>query len=119
MGTFEATIEVGDRDRRRFLAVEALADSESTFTWIPRPTLQEMEHSPRFRIPLRPADGRLVECDATDGGPIRINGAVREVVCLFAEEGQQPLLGATTLENHLLAVDPVARRLVPMDALAT
>jgi phosphoribosyl-AMP cyclohydrolase len=39
------------------------------------------------------------------------------VTCVFAEEGSDPLLGATTLEAFSLAVDPVNETLVPTIAL--
>lgn len=98
--------------------MEAMVDTGSTFTWLPRPLLEGLGHVPRFRLSLRMADGRRVQRDATDDVPVRIGEAVRGVVCVFAEAGEQALLGATTLESHLLAADPVARRLVPVDALA-
>ena len=118
VGTFTVTIEVGDGLRERFIALETLVDSGSTFSWIPRRVLLDLGHAPRFRLPLRLADGRRIERDAADDVPIRIAGVIRGAVCIFAEEGESPLLGAHTLEAHLLAVDPVARRLVPVEALA-
>ena len=118
VGTFTVKIEVSDGLRERFIALEPLVDSGSTFTWIPRRVLLDLGYSPRFRIPLRLADGRRIERDAAEGVPIRIMETVREAVCIFAEDDEPPLLGATTLENHLLAVDPVVRRLMPVEALA-
>ncbi len=35
----------------------------------------------------------------------------------FAEKNQPSLLGVVTLEEALLAVDPVGQRLVPVDAM--
>jgi hypothetical protein len=36
---------------------------------------------------------------------------------IFGEEGDEPLLGATTLESLGLVLDPFKRRLIPMRML--
>ena len=43
----------------------------------------------------------------------------REVITLvlFNEEGTPPLLGALALEGMFLGVDPMGKRLVPMDGI--
>jgi hypothetical protein len=42
----------------------------------------------------------------------------RPTVVVFAPVGSEPILGFVTLEEHLLAVDPVHHRLIPMPGLA-
>ena len=48
---------------------------------------------------------------------IRIEGQQFHTPVIFAEEGEPSRLGVVTLEAALLAVDPVAGRLVPTNVL--
>ena len=48
---------------------------------------------------------------------IRVDGRAEVTLVLFGEPGQPAVLGAYTLEGLRLAVDPVARRLVPVRGL--
>ena len=48
---------------------------------------------------------------------IRIDGRSRFSVVVFGDPGTQPLLGAITLEEFNLGVDPVGRRLIPVPGL--
>ena len=51
---------------------------------------------------------------------VRLNDRERTVIAFFADEAAPKLLGAQTLEAFGLGVDPLGRRLVPVDAyLAT
>jgi predicted aspartyl protease len=59
------------------------------------------------------ADGRIVESDVGRTW-IRIDGHAEVTIVVFAEEDTQPLLGAITLEEFGLGVDPVGRRLMPV-----
>ena len=47
---------------------------------------------------------------------IRLDGQVFPTRVIFAGEDEPSLLGVVTLEEALPAVDPVNRRLVPVDA---
>jgi len=65
---------------------------------------------------LQLADGRLVDLDiGQTGGRVDGEQAITQVV--FADEGTQPLLGAVTLEQLGLGIDPIPRRLVPVPRL--
>ena len=46
---------------------------------------------------------------------VRLEGNTIATQVNFAEEGEPPLLGMVTLEEALLAVDPVGQRLIPVD----
>lgn len=116
MGTFTTDIEIGSSDRRRFRTLEALVDTGATFSSAPREVLQELGYKPIARKTFELADGRTVELDLCEAS-IRLNGEVRTTTVLFADPGAQPILGAVTLEQFLLAPDPVKRRLVPVHGL--
>jgi predicted aspartyl protease len=46
-----------------------------------------------------------------------VNGQAVIRLVVFGNEGEEPLLGADTLEGLLLSVDPVKHRLVPTPGL--
>jgi hypothetical protein len=62
------------------------------------------------------ADGRHVESELGNIR-IRIDGRENWTICVFAEEGTPALLGAYALEAFLLGVDPVAKRLIPVEGV--
>ncbi len=117
MGTFSVTVEVGSEDRQTFRSVEALVDTGSTFTWVPRETLEERGFEPTDCSPFEMADGSLVE-KGTAEVPVRIDGKTRTTMCVFADNGGKALLGVVTLGQFLLAPDPIHKRLVPVVGLA-
>ena len=117
MGTFAVTVAVGSADRRTFREVEALVDTGATFTWLPSNLLLEMGHRAVMRRPFEMADGRVVERDIGEV-PVQIGDDVLTTICVFGDEGTQPVLGAVTLEQFLLAPDPVHKILLPVHGLA-
>ena len=91
-------------------------DTGSTFTAVPRDLLQ------RLGVPIT----RTAQAELADGSNapvdigatvIRLEGRQFHTQVIFAEEGEPSLLGVVTLEEALLAVDPVAQRLVPTNVL--
>jgi len=117
VGTFKVRIDIGSADRRTFQAMDALVDTGATFSSVPRKLLEEVGYHPIARRPFELADGRVVERDLGEVS-VRIDGEVRTTTCIFADEGSPVLLGAVTLEQFLLAPDPVHKRLVPITGLA-
>ena len=116
MGTVVVTIGIGDPQGRRFQEVDAIVDTGSTFTAIPRTTLQ------RLGVPVE----RSAQSELADGSNapvdigrtlVRLEGLEFPTPVIFAEAGEPTLLGVVTLEDALLAVDPVSRRLIPTNAL--
>ena len=115
MGTVTVTIEVGDPQGRNFQEVEMEVDTGSTFTALPREILQVLGVPVNRTAQSRLADGTLqtVELGQT---AIRLAGNQFITTVIFAEEGKPNLLGVITLEDALLAVDPVNNELVPVVA---
>ncbi len=116
MGTVVVTIGIGDPQGRRFENIDVIVDTGSTFTAIPRAMLQ------RLGVPVE----RSVQSELADGSNapvdigrtmIRLEGLEFPTPMIFAEAGEPSLLGVVTLEDALLAVDPVAGRLIPTKAL--
>lgn len=117
MGTFRTTMEIGDAHGRRWETLQALVDTGSTFTWIPRDILERLGIQPEFRQEFQTADGRVVEREIAQTRA-RLDGQERITIVVFGSEGDTVLLGAYTLEGFSLAPDPVNRRLVPVRGLA-
>jgi clan AA aspartic protease len=117
VGTFHATIEIGDPQGERYEALEALVDTGSTYTWAPRDLLQQLGVQPIGRREFETADGRVIERDVAQTW-VRYDGRAHITFVVFGDEGSSPLLGAYTLEGFGLAPDPVRRRLVPVRGLA-
>lgn len=116
MSTFTVTLEVASIDRSRWETVEALADSGSSYSCIPREVLERVGVEPHRSIGAELADGRIVESQLGRAF-IRLEGGEEPDVVMFGEPGEPALLGAHTLEGHSLAVDPVNERLIPVRAL--
>lgn len=113
MGTFEVRLEVAGPSRERFEPVEALVDTGSTYTVLPRSLLEDLcvpvDRRARFVL----ADGSEVERDLGRAW-VRFDGREEFTLVVF---GEHALLGAVTLEEFLLAPDPSSRRLVPVRGL--
>lgn len=96
--------------------MEALVDAGATNTALPSSLLAELGVSPHTTTVFELADGRELELDIGRTW-VRVNGDQELTQVVFAEEGAEPVLGAVTLEEMGLAVDPVKRRLVPVPRL--
>ena len=116
MAAFRVTIEIGPTDQSRFEGIEALVDTGATYTVVPRDVLERLGITPQFRRRFRVADGRVVELDMA-WAIVRAEGQMAYTACVFGEPGMDALLGAVTLEELGLGVDPVNRRLVPVELL--
>lgn len=116
MGTFTVPIRIGDLAGAQFTEVLALVDTGTTYTTLSASLLARLgvvqEGYRRFEL----ADNRVVEYPI-GYARLRLNGSETIAQVVFAPEDTSPLIGATTLENLSLAVDPVRQQLVPVTAL--
>ena len=116
MGTFTHPITLISLEGDRSETVEALVDSGSTFTSVPAPLLERLGVRPHRTVRLRLADGRV---DERQVGRVlaELDGLQEQILCAFGAPGDLPAIGALTLETFLLAIDPVEKRLVPVEGL--
>ena len=116
MGTFLIPLQVGDPSGDRFETVEAMVDSGATYTVLPASLLERLgvvAHATRHFVL---ADGKRV--GRRFGRTwIRLGDKKDVSPVVFWDEDALPLLGAVTLEIFSLGIDPVNRRLIPVDAL--
>ena len=117
MGTFSVTMEVGDPSGQDWETVDALVDTGSTYTWLPRQLLTRLDVRPQFRREFETADGHIIERDVAIA-MVRWDGKTMPTLVVFAGNGDAALLGAYTLEGFGLAADPVNQRLIRVRGLA-
>ena len=114
MAVFEQTIAVKGPQQQSWEEVPALVDSGSIYTVVPMPLLQRHGVLPDERRRFRLADNSVIERDVGEI-MVRLDGRVRTTVVVFGGEDGPNLLGAVTLEEFGLGVDPVNKRLIPVE----
>jgi clan AA aspartic protease len=116
MSTFNVTLEVGDPKGEAFESVEALVDTDSTFTVLPVSLLRRLGVTPHRRTRFEMADGSQTDWDVGQT-VVRLKETTQTTVVVFGSDNTEPILGAVTLEEFLLGVDPVRQELVPVTGL--
>ena len=90
----------------------ALVDTGASYSMFPRSMLERLGIATLERHGFELADRSIVEYDVGEA-LLRVNGRDRTTSVIFGDDDAEPLLGANALQEFLLAVDPVAERLVP------
>lgn len=116
MGHFRVPVGVGAASGGRVVSVDALVDTGATYTWIPRDVLDGLGVPTEEERLFVLADGREVRYPVA-WIRIRIGARMQPTIAVFGEPGSEPILGVVTLEEFLLAADPVSRRLIPVPGL--
>lgn len=111
MGIFYESIGVGNPAGGDLAPVSALVDTGASYTILPAALLTELGIAALRTMRFTLADGRQVEYDI---GEARIAIRQRELPCrvVFGPE-RSYLLGADTLANFRLLVNPRRERLEP------
>ena len=115
MGTFRVPLTVGNLTTGASETVNALVDTGATYSMIPASVLGRLGIIPVRSRRFLVASGERVEFQ-TALAHFETAGYEGEARVVFGPEGQF-LLGATTLEDMLLVVDPIGKRLVPEEGL--
>src|ERR1044072_3803629 len=113
MGAFliEPTFRNPDAPERE-RAVPVLVDTGATYTMLPQDIVDALGCTAMSSRRIRLADGRLETWPFTLV-LVTLEGEQLPTICLITPPGSLAVLGAVTLEEFGLAVDPVTRRLVP------
>jgi|SRR5215510_363818 len=113
MGTFTVEATVANlADPAMRVTLPLLVDTGATWTTLPGDIAVNIGVAPLGTRRVRLADGRVEEWPAA-AVHIILDGHESPTFCLIGPRGGPSLLGAVTLEELGLAVDPAARRLVP------
>ena len=116
MGTVKSTIQIADPQGTQFEELDVIAGTRSTYTALPRAMLDRLGVPVQRSLPSETADGRMVPVDVGTT-IIRLQGLEFHTQVIFAEPGEPSLLGTVTLEEAVLALDPVTERLIPKTLL--
>jgi predicted aspartyl protease len=93
--------------------VELLVDTGATLLVVPRSLADRLELVARRSQPVLIAGGQRVEWPVAEVS-LSLDGSSVTTPCFIAPDGPA-LLGAVALESLFLAVDPVAKRLIPVE----
>lgn len=116
MGTFSATMEIANLNQSEYVEFSGLVDTGSTHTTVPESLLSRLRITPTGNRRFQLADGRVVEYP-TGFAWVRYNGDQAVVQVVFAPDGVGASIGATTLENLNLGINPNAPGLLPVNGL--
>ena len=99
-----------------FIEVKFLVDSGAVYSLVPSSNLEKIAVLPHRTMKFVLADGTELERDVGDAYfEWQGNGGAAPVI--FGEEGDEPLVGSTTLESLGLILNPFNRELKPMRML--
>lgn len=119
MGTFRVEVTVKNlREPGRSRTLSVPVDTGATYTTLPRDVVDALGSQPIGMRRVLLANGREEEWPI---GVVLLTLESQELptVCLIGPDGGPALLGAVTLEEFALSVDPVGRRLVPVRSCLT
>jgi len=117
VGAFNVRLEIGHPASDQWLSLEALVDTGSTYTWVPRDLVKQIGLSAKFQREFETADGRVIVRDVTVARA-RLDGQTLPTLVVIADPGDSELLGVVILEEFGLGVDTVNHRLQPVRGLA-
>ena len=117
MGITNAILTVKEhRKSVKKAEVNFLIDSGAVYSLVPGKILDELENEPYKEMSFTLADGTKTKrqvCSAY----FEFEGERGPAPVIYGEEGDEPLLGATTLESLGLILNPFTRTLHPMRML--
>ncbi len=105
-----------NRRSRRKATINFLIDSGAVYSLAPASTLKKLGIRPHREVDFTLADGTTITRRVGDAY-FELGGEGGAAPVIFGEEGDEALLGATTLESIGLILDPFKRRLIPMRML--
>lgn len=114
MGQFNASLVLYPRDGAGAPQFDALVDTGAAYSVVPGPIVESpgYRRSRTQRVVL--TDGRMEEWGLAQV-EIECEGRRTTTPVLMGRPGGPVLLGATTLEELGLGIDPINRRLIPVD----
>jgi len=114
MGTFRTTILIESPERRGETRTvdNALVDTGSEYTWVPRDILESLGVRIERMQPFIVADGRTLE-RPLGFAIVHAGGTTAPDLIVFAEPGDMVILVAHSLEGMNLRVDALKKQLVP------
>jgi aspartyl protease family protein len=114
VGPFRVNLTLLARNDSPSWTIGALVDTGAAYTVVPRPVLESLGCRPARTQRVVLADGCIEEWSVTQID-VECEGRRTTTPILMGPATGQVLLGATTLEELGLGIDPLNRRLIPVD----
>ena len=114
MGQFKVIVTLFPRGGNAPQRIQALVDTGAAYTVVPLPIFETLACQPHRTQRVRLADGRAEEWPVAQI-EVECEGRRAATPILVGPASAPVLLGATTLEELGLGIDPLNRRLVPVD----
>src|SRR5881396_237944 len=113
-GKFRTTMAIENVAHRGEMRTveDALVDTGSEFTWVPRAVLEAIGIEPERRQRFVVADGRRLE-RSVGFALVHAAGTNAPDFVVFAEPGDMVILGARSLEGLNVRVDAQRKQLIP------
>ena len=117
MGITTKTLKVKEsRKAEQSAEVDFIIDSGAMYSLVPGKVLSALGIEPHREVTFALADGTKIKRKVGDAY-FELNGEGAAAPVIFGEEGDEPLLGVTTLEAIGLVFNPFTRELYPMRML--
>jgi len=114
MGLRFVTVKVGNPSNgHRLTEVKCMVDSGAVYSLIPRGVLRKLGIKPHSTREFVLANGDVITRRLATA-TFEYEGRRGDSLVIVGERGDDPLLGATTLEGFGLVLDPFRRELRPM-----
>lgn len=114
--TFQKLIVKPSHGAKKKAEVGFLVDSGAVYSLVPSAVLRKLGIKPHRTVEFSLADGTTIARRVGDAY-FEHAGVGGAAPVIFGQKGDEPLLGATTLESLGLLLDPFKRRLLPMKML--
>ena len=115
MGTFEVCWRVSNPYTQAAVTIDTLVDSGSTYSTMPTTFSRDLNIKPFETRRVRIANGEVVEYETGVAG-FSAEGRFGIARVIFGPPDHY-LMGATTLEDLALVIDPMGERVIPDDRL--
>ena len=117
MGITNKTLLVKEsRKAAKFPEVNFMVDSGAVYSLVPGQILDNLGIEPYREVSFSLADGSVIKRQVGDAY-FELNGEGGAAPVIYGEQGDDALLGATTLEALRLVLNPFTRELYPMRML--
>ena len=116
MSAYSVAFTLSGPDPARALTLDGVIDTGATFTVAPAAALDQIGVSRTEYALFSLADGSVQEL-AMGYATMELQGYTAQVRVVFGSDQRKTLIGITTLVVLRLAVDPVHRRLLPVDRI--
>lgn len=114
MGMIYAKVKIKkDRNSKKEKLHHFLIDSGATHTFVDKDVLKELGIKPTYAKSFYLANGEPIK-RRLGLAYFEYGGQKGEASVVFAEEGDENLLGITTLEELGLGLNPIQREIVPL-----